>query len=125
MYKRHIGGFTFVIVLVKYPSMKNEIIGPLLLMLLLLLVTTSIRFWNRTAVVQQDVAVVLPEYRVPINSCSTGEMEVLPGIARKKAERISRFRRTMGTIKSWDELTAVDGIGKKTAEQISGKAVLE
>ena len=105
--------------------MKNEILGPTLFMLLLLLISCGFRFWRNDHSLKDRAAADLPMYRVPINSCSTGELEVLPGIAQKKAASISRYRRMNGKITTWDELTVVDGIGGKTAEKISGKAVLE
>ena len=53
-----------------------------------------------------------------INSASAKELQVLPGIGPKIAERIVKYREEHGPFKSLDDLTKVKGIGEKKLEKI-------
>ena len=55
---------------------------------------------------------------VGINSASTDDLQSLPGIGIKLAERIVDWRNSNNGFKSIEELEEVDGIGKKKMEAI-------
>lgn len=52
--------------------------------------------------------------KVNINTASQGELETLPQIGPKIAQRILEFRKEHGNFKSLEELMNVKGIGEKT-----------
>lgn len=50
---------------------------------------------------------------VNVNSASAGELERLPGVGPKMAERIIECRRQVGSFRSPEDLGAVSGLGPK------------
>lgn len=56
--------------------------------------------------------------RVNINTCSTEELESLPGISTITAEKIISHRQTIGKFSSPEEVQTVPGIGPKRYEKI-------
>ena len=56
--------------------------------------------------------------RVDINSADAAELRTLPGIGRRRAERILAHRRQFGPFESVDALAEVSGIGAKLVERI-------
>ena len=61
---------------------------------------------------------------IGINSASAQDLTALPGIGTKTAERIISYREEAGYFQSLDELDNVPGIGKKTMESLKGKISL-
>jgi competence protein ComEA len=59
-----------------------------------------------------------PVYRVDINRARAAELNQLPGIGPKLAERIVSHRQANGAFHSIDELRKVSGIGPKILERI-------
>lgn len=59
-----------------------------------------------------------------IDKDSAGRIEEIPGIGRSRAQRIVRFRRDDGPIRSFDQLREVDGIGPETVKTIRRHARL-
>jgi len=55
---------------------------------------------------------------IEINSAPRGELELLPRIGPKLAERVIEYRRQHGPFRSVDDLGLVPGIGPKTLEQL-------
>lgn len=56
---------------------------------------------------------------ININTASASQLaEFLPGIGEKKANNIVEYRESAGQFVSVDDLINVDGIGKKTLENI-------
>ena len=53
-----------------------------------------------------------------LNTASAAQLEVLPGVGPKMAERILAFRRENGGFKSVDDLDQVRGIGEKRMETL-------
>ncbi|OAI47487.1 hypothetical protein AYO43_04335 [Nitrospira sp. SCGC AG-212-E16] len=53
-----------------------------------------------------------------LNRATDRDLDALPGVGPKLAERIMEYRQSVGTFHSLDELRAVKGIGKKKFEQI-------
>lgn len=53
-----------------------------------------------------------------LNSATDQDFEALPGIGPKLAERIMKYRRSVGGFHSLDELRKVKGVGKKKFERI-------
>jgi len=51
---------------------------------------------------------------VDLNSASLGDLESLPGIGRRTAERIIEYRQKSGGFKKIEELMNVKGIGEKS-----------
>ncbi len=58
------------------------------------------------------------ERRIDINRASASELQRLPRVGPKTAERILAFRTDFGPLRSVDELVSVRGIGPKTLESI-------
>lgn len=56
--------------------------------------------------------------RIDLNTATASELEQLPRIGPKMAERILAFRTTFGPLRSVDELQSVRGIGSKTLDLI-------
>lgn len=56
--------------------------------------------------------------KIDINSASILELQLLPRVGPRTAERIAAFREAYGSFRSIDELLSVAGIGPKTLEQI-------
>ena len=53
-----------------------------------------------------------------LNTATAKELQVLPGIGPKIAERIVKYREKNGPFSSVDDLTKVKGIGQKKLEKI-------
>jgi competence protein ComEA len=53
-----------------------------------------------------------------LNRATDQDFEALPGIGPKLAERIMKYRRSVGAFHSLDELRKVKGVGKKKFERI-------
>jgi len=51
--------------------------------------------------------------RINLNTATAAELELLPGIGPKTAERIIELRETRGRFNTIDELLEVKGIGEK------------
>lgn len=56
--------------------------------------------------------------KVSLNSSAKEDLEAVPGIGPKMAERIINYRSTIGTFSSLDELKNVSGIGNKKLQQL-------
>jgi comEA protein len=59
-----------------------------------------------------------PKGRVNINTAPASELESLPRIGPKVAQRIIDFRTKNGNFKKVEEIMKVQGIGEKVFEQI-------
>jgi competence protein ComEA len=57
-------------------------------------------------------------YRIDLNSAPVAELEQLPGVGPKRAERIDEYRRTHGPFRSVEELRKVPGFGAVTVERL-------
>lgn len=53
-----------------------------------------------------------------LNSATGQDLDALPGVGPKLAERIMEYRESVGVFHTLEELRAVKGIGKKTFERI-------
>lgn len=56
--------------------------------------------------------------RIDLNRAGLHELDQLPRVGPRTAERIVAYRKTYGSFRSVDELIGVSGIGPKTLEQI-------
>jgi competence protein ComEA len=56
--------------------------------------------------------------RLDLNRATKQDLDALPGVGPKLAERIMKYRRSVGVFQSLDDLREVKGIGKKTFERI-------
>jgi competence protein ComEA len=59
--------------------------------------------------------------RVNINTAGLVELETLPGIGPKMAQRIIDYRNNVGIFKSITGIKNVSGIGEKTYEKLADK----
>ena len=59
-----------------------------------------------------------PKGRININTASAAELESLPRVGPKVAQRIVDFRTKNGGFKKVEEIMKVQGIGEKVFEQI-------
>jgi len=59
-----------------------------------------------------------PKGRININTASASELEALPRIGPKVAQRIVDFRTKNGNFRKVEEIMKVQGIGEKIFEQI-------
>jgi competence protein ComEA len=57
-------------------------------------------------------------YRIDLNRAPVAELEQLPGVGPKRAERIDEYRRTHGPFRSVEELRKVPGFGAVTVERL-------
>lgn len=74
---------------------------------------------NKYIKVERNIeAVVLS---VDINTASSVELETLPAIGPKTAQKIIDYRNERGPFKSKEEIKKVSGIGEKTYEKIREK----
>ena len=55
-----------------------------------------------------------PAATVNLNTASVAELETLPGIGTRVAERIVEYRKQKGAFKKIEELMNVQGIGEKS-----------
>jgi len=56
--------------------------------------------------------------KIDINHASSAELELLPGIGPKTAERIIAYRRQNGFFRRYDDLLNVNRIGTKTLKKL-------
>lgn len=61
---------------------------------------------------------------IPLNQAGAEDLDRLPGIGPKMAQRIIAFRETQGGFSSLDQLKDVSGIKEKTFEKIKGYFIL-
>lgn len=70
----------------------------------------------------QDLTVAAPKRShqglLDLNRATDKDFDALPGVGPKLAERIMKYRQSVGFFRSLDELRSVKGIGKKTFERI-------
>ena len=74
----------------------------------------GMRFGTRASELRDDG----PIYRMDLNRARAAELNQLPGIGPKLAERIVSYRQTHGPFRRIDDLRQVSGIGPKTLERI-------
>ncbi|MDY6821919.1 MAG: helix-hairpin-helix domain-containing protein, partial [Deferribacterota bacterium] len=63
--------------------------------------------------------------KIDLNSATKKQLMSLDGIGEVKAEAIIEYRERYGKIYSIEELININGIGKKTIENIKGDVLLE
>lgn len=59
-----------------------------------------------------------PKAKININTASAGELEALPRVGPKVAQRIVDFRTKNGNFKTVEEIMKVQGIGEKIFAEI-------
>ena len=59
-----------------------------------------------------------PKAKVNINTASASELETLPGVGPKVAQKIIDFRTKNGNFKKVEEIMKLQGIGEKIFENI-------
>ena len=59
--------------------------------------------------------------QININTAGVDQLSKLPGIGKKKAERIISFRKKHGRFRKTRDIMKVKGIGEKTYKKFSGK----
>lgn len=64
------------------------------------------------------VAPVVSGGTINVNTATSAELELLPQIGPKMAERIIEYRTSHGRFKSLNDLDKVKGIGPKTLEKL-------
>jgi len=65
------------------------------------------------------------EGQLNINTATEVELQMLPGVGKKKAEAIVAYRKSHGNFKSVDELDKVKGIGKSKLKAMRPYCMLE
>ncbi len=68
---------------------------------------------------------VWPDMRLDVNRATAPELNVLPGLGPRLAERIVDDRRRHGPFESIDAVQRVPGVGPKLVERIRPHAVAE
>ena len=66
-----------------------------------------------------------PDKKIDINSASVAELQKLPRIGEKVAQRIVDFRKQHGDFKKIEEIMKVKGIGEKTFKLIKDLIVVK
>ena len=97
--------------------------------------TTHVRAWGLVAlalalllVASQAPAVgskAAPSGVVNINTASSEELQLLPGVGRVRADAILATRKERGGFKSVDDLVAVKGIGQSMLERLRPHVTLQ
>ena len=64
-----------------------------------------------------------PDMRVDLNAAGVAELDLLPGIGPRLAERIIADRSRRGRFASVDDLVRVSGVGPRTIDRIRPRAV--
>lgn len=59
-----------------------------------------------------------PLHPVNLNTASSSELQLVPGIGPSTADKILQMRKSYGTFKSVDDLLAIRGIGPKKLEKM-------
>lgn len=65
--------------------------------------------------------VVKKSGQININTAGVDQLSKLPGIGKKKAERIISFRKKNGRFRRTREIMKVKGIGEKTFKRFAGR----
>ena len=65
--------------------------------------------------------VVKKSGQININTAGVDQLSKLPGIGKKKAERIISFRKKNGRFRRTREIMKVKGIGEKTFKKFAGR----
>jgi len=91
----------------------NKVISALLSSMMLLL-----PFSNSLA--QDNISAVQFE-KVDINQANIKQLMQLPGIGKKKAQAIIKYRQQYGQFQSTKELSKVKGISKKLSQKLHDK----
>jgi competence protein ComEA len=73
---------------------------------------------GKTTPAARPDALALAPTRIELNSASSDDLLLLPGIGPSLAERIIEHRRQHGTFRHVDELRAVPGIGPATLQRL-------
>lgn len=68
----------------------------------------------QTAAPAKEPKAAKPMVMVNLNTATTAELEALPGIGARVAERIVEYRKQKGAFKKIEELMNVQGIGEKS-----------
>ena len=59
-----------------------------------------------------------PVHPVNLNSASSAELQLVPGIGPSTADKILQMRKSYGAYKSVDDLLAIKGIGQKRLDKM-------
>ena len=62
---------------------------------------------------------------IDLNVATVKELAALPGVGKKRAQDIVAYRAENGKFESIDEITKIDGIGKKTLNKIRDRVIVE
>ncbi|MHC4219932.1 MAG: ComEA family DNA-binding protein [Planctomycetota bacterium] len=90
----------------------------------LLAVGIGVSAWLRvTRVTTPAAGADWPDMRVDVNAAAAVELEVLPGIGPRLAERITADRAVHGPFATVDDLARVPGVGERLVDGIRPYAV--
>lgn len=59
------------------------------------------------------------EDKIPVNTASAADLQLLPGIGEKRAQAIIEYRREHGAISGPQDLALVDGISDEMAQELA------
>ncbi len=101
---------------------RKELIATLFLITALLIgigikYTIDYHWWlPETKVVDTDPESI--KLKIDLNRAEWYEFIILPGIGEKRAKAIVEYRKSKGAFRTIDQLSEVNGIGKKTVKRI-------
>jgi competence protein ComEA len=94
--------------------MRNSLACVLAICGALLITAAPARAQEQTTPATPPVAIAPKPAAVNLNTATLEQLETLPGIGRKVAERILEYRAKSGSFKKIEELMNVKGIGEKS-----------
>lgn len=93
--------------------------------LVLVMVLVSFSAFASQAVSKPGTSKNVLEGQLNINTATEVELQMLPGIGKKKAQEIVAYRKAHGEFKNVSDLDKVKGIGKKKVNVLKPFCMLE
>lgn len=81
----------------------------------------SVFFGKKSSKKNKTINLTVEKKKININSASLAQLLTIKGIGKKTAEKIIKYRNSVGKFKSKSELLKIKGIGKKRLNKIGSQ----